>query len=234
MASIFDMFKPAAPATPAAPASAATNTTVPNTNTTPAPAATPANTAPVSPLDNFKDLWQPVQGAKPEEPFQFNSDPTKLMDAAKTVDFRKMVTPELQAKINAGGTEAQTALMEAMNNMNQMAFAQSSHAASKITEAALQAQEQRFKEMLPALIKQHTVVDNLKQTNPLMADPAMAPMIGALQQQFTVKYPHATAQQINDHVNEFLNGAADRITGLRPVKADPTKRQEMDWSKFVE
>jgi len=240
MASIFDMFKQAAPA---ATSSAATNPTVPNATNTPAAnpqastvagATDAATDASASPLDQFKDLWKTDPNAKPETPFSFNSDPSKLIDAAKTVDFTKVVTPEIMKVIAAGGPEAQQAMMTAMNNMTQMSFAQSSHAAAKITEAALQQQEERFKAMLPNLIKQHTVTDNLKQTNPLMADPAMAPMISALQQQFTTKYPQATAVQINDHVNEFLNGAADRIMGQRPTPVDKTKKPSTDWSLFVE
>ena len=236
--SIFSLFQQA-PANPnPAAASAATNNTVPNANTVPAAVAnpsTPANPAePASPLDSYKDLWQPDPNAKPNEPFKFNSDPAKLLETAKTVDFTKVVTPEVMAQISAGGPEAQKAMMSAMNGMTQMAFAQAAHASAKITETALQAQENRFKEMLPNLIKQHTVVDSLKQNNPLMADPAMAPLIGALQTQFTAKYPMATATEIQNHVNDFLNGAADRIAGTRPQPKDTSKRAEVDWSKFVE
>lgn len=243
MASIFDMFKQQTPAPTATPAaSAATNPTVPGATNTPAANPTPGtvsgtdtnNTGAASPLDQYKNLWETDPNAKKEIPFSFNSDPAKLMDTAKTVDFTKVVTPQTMELIAKGGPEAQKAMIESMNAMSQMSFAQSANAAAKIAEAALQQQEERFKAMLPQLIKQHTVVDNLKQTNPLMSDPAMAPLIGALQQQFTSKFPNATAVQINDHVNEFLNGAADRITGQRPVKQDPAKRQEMDWSKFVE
>lgn len=234
MASIFDMFNkaPAAPAAATTPtaAAAATNPTVPNATNTPTPAATdPNGAAAASPLDQYKDLWKTDPNAKPDEPFSFNSDPAKLMDTAKTVDFTKIVSPEAMAAINKGGPEAQQAMMQAMNSMNQMVFAQASHAAAKITESALQAQEQRFKDMLPNLIKQHSVQDTLKQDNPLMNDPALAPMVNALQVQFTKQYPNATSGEITRHVNDFLNGAADRIAGTRPKPAEPKVRGEIDW-----
>jgi hypothetical protein len=236
--SVFDMFKQAAPAAPATPAaaSAATNPTVPSPNNSPVVTGDPTQTTQVtavkSPLDQYGKLWDTDPNAKPNEPFKFNSDPNKLMETAKTVDFRKIVSPATMSKIQAGGTEAQTAMMDAMNSMTQMVFAQSSHATSKIVESALQAQEARFNEMLPDLIKRNSSVDNLRTTNPLMADPAMAPMIQALHTQFTNQYPKATAAEINEHVNTYLNGAADRITSLRPVKAVANKRQETDWGNF--
>jgi hypothetical protein len=236
--SVFDMFKqavPTAPATPAA-ASAATNPTVPGqTNiltATTSPEGTVAGSEPKSPLDQYGKLWDTNPDTKANEPFRFNSDPNKLMETAKTVDFRKIVSPDTMTKIQAGGAEAQTAMMDAMNSMTQMVFAQSSHATSKIVEAALQAQETRFNEMLPDLIKRNSSVDNLRTTNPLMADPAMAPMIQALHTQFTNQYPKATVAEINEHVNTYLNGAADRITSLRPVKQVANKRQETNWGNF--
>jgi hypothetical protein len=235
--SIFSLFQPKA-ADPAN-ASANANPTVPNAGNTPAVVNDPnnpnasGNADGASPMDKFKDLWQPDANAKPDTPFSFNSDPAKLLDTAKTVDFTKIVSPEVMATIAKGGPEAQQAMMTAMNNMTQLSFAQSSHASAKIVESALQAQEQRFKEMLPSLIKQHTVVDSLKQNNPLMSDPSMAPLIGALQHQFTVKNPTATAEQISQHVGEFLNMAKDKIAGIQPVVVDKAKRGETDWSVFL-
>jgi hypothetical protein len=213
---------------------------VPNATNTPVPADPNASTVAAasanpnaSPLDVYKDLWKNDPNATADKPFSFNSDPAKLLDSAKTVDFTKVITPELQAKINAGGAGAMEASMQAMNSMVQNVFAQSAHASAKITESALQAQEDRFKAMLPQLIKQHSVTDNLRTSNPLMADPAMAPMVQALQQQFTRQYPAATAAEIQSHVSTFLDGAADRITGLRPAPKDTTRRaHQEDWSNF--
>lgn len=236
MASVFDLFKqtpaPAAQTTPVA--SAQGNPTVPTDQTVPTPTAatTGTDSAATSPMDKYSKLWETDPNVKPTAPFSFNSDPTKLMDTAKTVDFTKVVSPEVMKRIQAGGTDAQAALMDAMNTMSQLSFAQSSHAAAKITESALQAQEQRFKDMLPNLIKQHSVADSFRNDNPLLQDPAMAPMVQALQQQFTTKYPQATASEIKSHVNDFLNGAADRIQATRPKPVEAAKRGEEDWSKF--
>ena len=230
---IFDSFK-AAP-TPAA-NSANANPTVPSGATVPianaAAGADPAASVAASPLDKYTELWKNDPNAKPDTPFTFNSDPAKLLDTAKTIDFTKVISPELQARITAGGADAQTAMVEAMNGVAQMSFAQSANASAKIVETALQAQETRFKEMLPQLIKQHSVADSFRNDNPFMTDPALSPVVGALQTQFTKQYPHATAAEVKNHVTEFLNAAADKIQAARPKpKAAAVKKSE-DWERF--
>lgn len=232
MASVFDLFKQTAAPVPAAAAPAVTtanaNPTVPNENNT----LTAVNGDP-SPLDQFKDLWKNDPNAKQDVPFSFNSDPVKLLDTAKTVDFTKIISPELQTRIAAGGADANKAMIEAMNSVTQLSFAQSSHASAKIVENALQAQEDRFKAMLPDLIKQHSVRDSFRTDNPLMNDPALAPMIHALQTQFTKQYPQATASEIKIHVNDYLDGAATKIQASRPQPVIASKgRPEEDWGKF--
>lgn len=242
--SLFDNFKSASPVTQqaasasGAPVSANQNPTVPNATNTVVTGATNADgtsvvAATASPLDQFKDLWQPTPNANSTEAFSFNSDPTKLMDAAKSVDFTKVLTPDLQKRVQAGGLDGQNAMIEAMNSVAQMTFAQSSHASAKIVESAVASVEKRFQDMLPSLIKQHTVSDSLRTNNPLMNNPAMAPMVQALQTQFTQKYPQATVTEIQAFVNDYLNGAADMIADGRPKPVVPAKRGEQDWSKFV-
>jgi hypothetical protein len=233
MASIFDMFKSAA--APTAPATnGSTNPAVPNATTVPAAANPAATGEPASPLAQYDKLWETDPNAPKDVPFSFNSDPAKLLETAKSVDFTKTISPEVMARIQAGGSDAQQAMLEAMNSASQLSFAHSSHSTAKIVEQALQAQEQRFKDLLPNLIKQHSVSDSFRNDNPLMNDPALAPMIGALQSQFTKQYPNATAVEIKNHVNEFLNGAADRIQAARPkALSDAPAKPETDWMKYM-
>ncbi len=241
---LFDNFKPAAQvqqqqgAAPTQQPSANTNPTVPSTSNTPISTeqkfnadGTPASNVP--PLGEYQKLWENDPNAKPNEPFSFNSDPAKLLETAKTVDFTKVLTPELQKRIQAGGADGQAANMEAMNTIAQLTFAQSAHASSKIVEQALQSMEERFNAALPDIIKRHSVAETVRSNNPLLTNPAMAPLIEALQQQMTRKFPQATAAEIKDHVNDYLNGAADLIASGRPVPESKNKgRPQENWEKF--
>jgi len=237
---LFDNFLPANKQQQAAPAttSAAANPTVPSASNVPVASATnpdgsPNTGASATPLANYSELWKNDPTAKPAEPFSVNSDPAKLLDVAKTVNFTKILTPELNARIQAGGADGQQAMMEAMNNVAQLTYAQTSHASAKIVEQAIRDQQAAFEARLPEIIKRHTVSDDLRSSNPLMTNPAMAPMVAALQQQFSSKYPAATAAEIKAHVNDYLNGAADLITSNRPQPKQKPGRIETDWSEFL-
>src|ERR1017187_3038061 len=92
----------------------AANPTVPSGATVPA-GANPDGSTP-SPMDSYKELWSNDPNAKaPMAEFSFNPDQAKLMEAAKSVDFTRVVTPELSKRIMAGGSDGMTAVMEAMN-----------------------------------------------------------------------------------------------------------------------
>lgn len=211
------------------------NLTAPNaTATVPAvPAAPAAPAAPVSPLDQFSKLWEPATtaGVDPTLPANMfaGTDPAKMLEAARKVDFAKNVDPAVLAKITAGGPDAAAAFAQAMNDIGQRAYAQSSFAATKIVETALEKFQQGLDARLPNQVKSFQVSEALKQSNPALTHPAAAPIMEALQAQMTVKYPNATVSEINDLASQYLTqfGAA-----FAPPKAAPATPASEDWDKF--
>ena len=128
--------------------------------------------------------------------------------------------------------------MQAMNQMSQTVFAQSAMATSKIVEQALEAQQKKFQEMLPGIIKQHTVSDNLRSENPIFNDPAVRPLISAMEQQFSLKHPNATASEITAMAKQYVSGLGQVFN---PAQANAGSDQnnfratgDTDWSKFLE
>lgn len=175
----------------------------------PAPVAAPAVTAdPVSPLDQYSSLWEPVttQGVDATLPANMfaGTDPAKMLEAARKVDFSKSIPPEVLAKITAGGPDAAAAFATALNDVSQRAYAQSSFASTKIVEAALAKFQEGMDSRLPSQIKKYQVSDQIRESNPALMHPAAAPIMEALQAQFTVKYPQATAKEIGDMAAQYL------------------------------
>ena len=245
--SLMDIFKQATPPVaqpttpaPTAPAttsqiSANSNPTVPNQTNTLTQVDPATGKTLESPLANFAELWKTDPNAKPNTPFQFQTDPTKLLEASRGIDFTKVLSPELQARMNAGGSDGVNATREAMNQVAQLTFAQSANASAKIGEQVAAEVERRVAALLPGLVKQHSISDTLRTDNPLLSNPAAAPMVQALQQQLTVKYPNATAFEIRTHMNDYLNGVAQLIRDSQPTQPDANKssaRKETDWSLF--
>ena len=86
-----------------------------------------------TPMAEFADIWQTPNTPDPNavQPMFANLDPKKLQEAAARVNFGQAVTPELMAKIQAGGPAAQQAMMEAMNLMSQSVYSQAALALTK-------------------------------------------------------------------------------------------------------
>jgi len=190
---------------------------------------------PVSPLDSFKEFWQPAKEAAPgTAPVDFKADPAKLMEAASKIDFAKVIKPEQLAAIKAGGEEATTALVEMMQTMQQATYAQSAFAATKIAETAVAQAQENFVRQLPALLRKQGLSDSLVAENPALAHPALQPVIQAMQEQFATKYPNATPTELLDLAKNYVAGMGKIFNPApAPVAAKGSKGSETDWSKFI-
>ena len=183
-------------------------------------------------LDSWKDLWQPVPASKdidgtlPGNMFA-SADPAKMLEAARKVDFAKSIPPEVLAKITAGGADAATAFMQALNSVGQQSYAQSSYATTKMIEAALAKYMEGADARLPSAIKKHQVSDTIRQSNPALSHPAAAPILEALQSQFTVKYPNATVSEINEMASKYLTQFSQLANP--PKKTEQEIAGDFDW-----
>jgi hypothetical protein len=157
------------------------------------------------------------------------ADPAKMLDAARKVDFAKSISPEMLAKITSGGPEAAQAFMAALNDVSQRSYAQSSFASTKIVEAALAKFQEGLDSRLPSQIKKHQVSDSIRESNPALQHPAAAPIMEALQSQFSVKYPNATVNELRDMAGDYLSKFASAAV---PQKKGPAVPVGEDWDKF--
>lgn len=201
---------PATPAQPATPAPASPQpagaVTDPATGL-PVQPATPAPTTPQSPLDQYANLWQPKQQQGQQSQltdFGLNGTPQQFVDAAKTLNFASLVTPEIQAAITAGGDQATTALTNVISNVGQAAFAQALMASQAMVKQALTNARGQFSSQVPELVKSQLVAGQLFDTNAAYQHPAVAPVINALHAQATRDFPNATPVEISQYVNNYM------------------------------
>jgi len=187
----------------------------------------------LSPMDTFKDLWntpsdQGVDTTLPANMFA-GVDPAKMLQAARQVDFSKSIPPEVIAKITAGGPEAAQAFAQALNDVSQRSYAQSSFAATKIVEQALSKFEEGMNNRLPGTMKKLQVSESLRESNPALSHPAAAPIVTALQNQFTTQFPNASAAEIRTMATDYLTQFAGLVT---PKAAAPATPASEDWDGF--
>jgi hypothetical protein len=194
----------------------------------------PASTAPESPLKDFANLWEPNASTEADKPLFGEIDPAKLMEAAKKTNFSGAITKEQLAKIQAGGQDAAEAFQQSMNAVAQTVFANSAMATTKIVEQALERQRTAFEAKLPGIIKQHTASDSLRSENPIFNDPAVAPLVKAMEHQFAQKYPNATTAELTQHAKTYISGLGSVFSPQKKEDtADSSKGTDnTDWSKF--
>src|SRR5574343_642953 len=217
---------------PAPPAPASSSTTAPN-GVIPSDGATPPTE---SPLDKFKDLWQP-DTTQESEYSQQGVDPAKLLEAASKVDFSKSLDQAILAKVAAGGEEAVAALMQALKQQGSQVYGQSMVTTAKIVEQALAQAEEKFAARIPDLIRKQDTRNRVFEDNPAFKNPAVAPLIEAQVQQLAQKYPKASPQELNAMAKEYLVSMAQLIS---PPKADASSQSKgktsdnEDWSKYFQ
>lgn len=187
-------------------------------------------------MEGFKDVWQTV----PDDPTKkdtsafANLDPAKVMESAKNVDFTKVLTPDLLAKIAAGGQEAVVALSQAMQLTSQDVYGRGAITTAKIVEQALEKQRKDFEAALPNLVRQHAVTDSLRHENPMLNDPAIQPMVQALQHMLTMKHPNASSAEIKKNVNEYFDALGAAFAPKTPQSEAAKKGSDVyDFGLFL-
>lgn len=233
------------------PNAAGNNPLVPNA-TTPASTGTmvaipAAGQGEKSPLAEYANLWQADPNAKPPTSITpaLNFDATKMMEAARQVDFTKSIDPAILTAASKGDPAA---LATAISQATQAAIAQSAGITATILKQALTQQEHTLMtDVMPRLLREHNVNGAVAEGNPIFNNPAVAPMLSALESQLSAKYPTATAAEISVHAKSFLGGLAEEIVrgnGGQVLSSDGVKQAaktgpagqkiapEQDWSNY--
>jgi hypothetical protein len=194
--------------------------------------------APVSPMDPFADLWKTkvVDPANaPKGMFDGVTQET-LRTSAKARDFRNVLTPELLAKVQAGGAGATEALLESMNAMVQTVYADSTHANMQILEHALKRNKDEMFSELPSRVKKINVNETLKVKNPALSHPAVAPWIEAVQAQLTTQYPNESAANIADMAQQYVASSLEALVPKTAAVPTPNSRRGAeveDWDEWA-
>jgi len=190
----------------------------------------------LSPLDKFSKIWETAAVDPNKSPSPDNAiTPEKMMEAAAKVDFSRVIDQESLAKIAGGGDEAVKALVAIINKTSQTVYGQSSVVAKKLVDQAVEAATNDFTTRLPGLVRQQSLKDSLLNDNPAFKDPAVAPIVEALQQQFAQKYPNASASELTKLAQEYFVGAAAVISPQKQTKSSTAKAgaDETDWDNWV-
>lgn len=215
------------------------NPTVPNgTNTAPA-GQNPDGTQASTPVDQFATLWQtdPNSPAPSANAPLIPVDQQKLAQAVQGMDFTKSVPQELFQQALAGTADSPKALMQIINATAQQAVAQALVGSSQVSEMAIKKHGATLRSEIPSLIKDHSVMDQRRQLNPALSNPAFEPVVRAAEQQMRLKYPNATPTEITQQVSAYLDAFAGAAVEPKRKKEQEEQQQaapkEPDWGDFL-
>jgi hypothetical protein len=189
---------------------------------------------PTAPLDAFTDIWKnaPIDPAAPvDDGTVFGKvNPDDLIKAASGMDFTKVITPELQARIAAGGEDGVRANMEAMALVTRQTYAQASFATTKLIEQAIAKNNARLESKLPNALRAHNT-DSLMRENAVLSHPAAKPMVEGLVNQFQTKYPDASPAEIKRHAEDYFIQFSQSMINSQTA-ATTQANNDTDWNKW--
>jgi hypothetical protein len=190
-----------------------------------------------SPLDAWKDMWKTGdnQGQQPTDPFSqplFNMDSTKLQEAVNKTDFTQGVPPELMQKVMQGGDPQ--ALISLINHVGQQSLSLSVQLSQASMEQAGKTIGKRVNDTLPTKFNEFQL-NNTSPTNPVLQDPAAAPMLKMARAQLRMTYPDESASEINKMAEDYIADFAKVVAGGSGPSTNDSGAQkgEMDWNDWA-
>lgn len=214
-----------------APEGAAANPTIPNDANTPHQTGEQGEQI-QSPLDNYKDLWDNF-GKQGDDGAMLTFDRDKLGEIANKMNFANSINDEQLQSINAGGEQATKAMLEIMNTIARNAYMNSTETTTHLLNNALKNSKEDIFSKLPEHIKRMNVSDSLTKENPMFNNPAVKPILSALETQLTAKYPNASADEITNHAKQYLSSLAGVFNPESNKPKQPSVPAEQDFSSFL-
>lgn len=192
-----------------------------------------------SPLDNFKDLWNPVKQDDKNttpEPNANILDPKKLQEIVAKSNFTNNISQDTLAAINQGGPDAVQAFNESLNLVAQNVITQALLASDKMSEQRVKIALEQQAKQIPDLIRSQTINNSVSESNPNFNHPAVAPLTSMLTKQLAIQFPESSTQEVTKMANDFIVNLAQVFN---PNQTQTQQQQNQipgdneDWDKFL-
>lgn len=209
------------------------NPMIPDSSNSPQQVPTPENPAPESPVAKFDDLWT-MEPTQPNQAPNFKLDPQHLSKVSSQMDFSRAVSQEDLSRIAQGGEEAVGALINVLNTVGRSIFSMNAQFTSHMTEQGYNTAQQAIDAGLPNLVKKQFSQNELFQTNPKLKEPALQPLVMAIQSQVAQKHPNATPSEVNAMVNQYFTEIVGKSFAPEQDRQQQTaQNQSFDFSSFI-
>lgn len=189
---------------------------------------------PETPLANFQGLWD--ANPKPTEGEQSTtSDITKdnVSAAISNINFAGGISEEQFNAVYSGGEQAASALPEILNNVAKNVMTQATLVNHKLAQREVERALAARANEIPAKIREQSVTEHLRTTNPMLDNPAIKPVVEATKSQLLTKYPDATNEQITQMTVNYLQ-EMQKVVNPAAYAPEPSPDESEDWAKFLD
>jgi len=196
------------------------------------------------PMADLSKLWEttPVDPKNPNPtPVKYvpDIDPKALGETVGKMDFTKSVSAEQRAAMLAGGEAGLTAMFDVINSVGRQAVATTYQAGQKMMSSALERAEAGFMEKVPNQVR-NANTDSHLASNPLVNNPAYAPLVANVKNQFLDKFPKASPEQVGAAVNKYFDKMVADATGAKNQTTQADNSQKLrtgsgdaDWMEWA-
>jgi len=188
-----------------------------------------------SPLAQFKDLWEtdPKKSGDKEAAPDYSLKSEDVMKVVAKQDFTKNLTPEQVAAIQEGGEAGVAATIALVNGAVQQAVTTSTLISNQLSQQMVNQAVQDSQDKIPGILRSNLTSAHLKDTNPLFSNPAVTPVMEAVQSQLLEKYPDFTPQRVNELTENFVMALAEEVNSGAKDAINNNAGGEVDWDAFM-
>lgn len=200
----------------------------------PQPAANPED-----PLAKFTDLFnipkeQQEADQLPENFFPLN--PEEFDKVAAAQDFFQGAPAELVQQATSGDANSFVTLMNfGLRNL----YKNNAQLSGRLADQSVRLGLEHVNKAMPKQVRSSTVTTELSKLNPGYSNPALQPVVQALQGVVERKYPNASGAELAALVDEFFQGTAGAVTGPLTKRNQEQQQQQQlpkgasqDFSNF--
>lgn len=196
----------------------------PSAMTTPATGA-PAAPGPIPELDGFRDLFKPkaVDPNAPKRPTLADPilaplDPAAFQQQVQNANFAASIPKDILTKAAAGDADA---LAAAINHAAQSGFAAATQLSHGLVEHGARTAAERGNADLDVRMRNQQIRMH-NPDNPVLRDPAVAPVVGAIKSQIAQQNPSMSAEQVTQAAEQYFQNMAVALTKPTPEQTAAT------------
>ena len=191
-----------------------------------------------TPEEELMELMTPTDKDHKDQVFDPNAlfadvDPVKLKESFNNINYVEgLFTPEVAEKIAAGGQDAVMAMAQVMNQMAQKVAFDNLQMSARLTTTGLGKASAAWNQSASTTLRDSNIKSAIQETDPMFANPIMAPMVDNLHRMIVSKHPNATKEEVKGLATKMLTVVRGNQQQQQPNNPGQQENQPFDFDAW--